>query len=133
MEEEKKSVHGVERVFSEHVFILSEWGYKRVSIHDIIYLEAQQSYCYIHLSPNNGKKIVSIPMCEVLEDLNPLLFVRIHRSYAINIEHVTLFAGNMIRMDNGVELNIGREYRYNVEEAFVLIGSRKRVKKGSSY
>jgi DNA-binding LytR/AlgR family response regulator len=71
-------------------------------------------------------------MCEVLEDLNPLLFVRIHRSYAINIEHVTLFAGNMIRMDNGIELNIGREYRYNVEEAFVLIGSRKRVKKSSS-
>ena len=75
---------------NEHVFVKIEWGHKRVCIHDIVYLEAQQNYCVIHLLKGNEKSrmMVTVPMCEVLEDLNPDLFVRIHRSYAVNIEHI---------------------------------------------
>ena len=115
---------------NEHVFVKIEWGHKRVCIHDIVYLEAQQNYCVIHLLKGNEKSrmMVMVPMCEVLEDLNPDLFVRIHRSYAVNIEHINVIAGYMVQMDNGKDINIGREYRNNLEDMFVFIGSRKRVK-----
>lgn len=115
---------------NEHVFVKIEWGHKRVCIHDIVYLEAQQNYCVIHLLKENEKSrmMVTVPMCEVLEDLNPDLFVRIHRSYAVNIEHINVIAGYMVQMDNGKDINIGREYRNNLEDMFVFIGSRKRVK-----
>ena len=61
---------------NEHVFVKIEWGHKRVCIHDIVYLEAQQNYCVIHLLKGNEKSrmMVTVPMCEVLEDLNPDLF-----------------------------------------------------------
>ena len=119
---------------NEHVFVKNGWGHKRVCIHDIVYLEAQQNYCVIHLHHSNEKSrmMVTVPMCEVLEDLNPNLFVRIHRSYAVNIEHINVIAGYMVEMDNGENINIGREYRSNLEDIFVFIGSRKRVKENKA-
>ena len=83
---------------NEHVFVKNGWGHKRVCIHDIVYLEAQQNYCVIHLHHSNEKSrmMVTVSMCEVLEDLNPNLFVRIHRSYAVNIEHINVIAGYMV-------------------------------------
>jgi DNA-binding LytR/AlgR family response regulator len=116
--------------YNEHVFVKIEWGHKRVCIHDIVYLEAQQNYCVIHLLKGNEKSqmMVTVPMREVLEDLNPDLFVRIHRSYAINIEHINVIAGQMVQMDNGKDINIGREYKNNLIDMFVFIGSQKQVK-----
>lgn len=116
--------------YNEHVFVKIEWGHKRVCIHDIVFLEAQQNYCAIHLLNGNEKRrmMVTVPMCEVLEDLDPDLFVRIHRSFVVNIEHINVIAGYMVEMDNGKDINIGREYRNNLEDMFVFIGSRKRVK-----
>lgn len=118
--------------YSEHVFFLKELAYRRICIHDIEYLEAQQNYCLVHLLLDKGKIMVSVPMCEVLEYLDPQLFVRIHRSFTVNIEHVTKYASNMVEMDNGKSINIGREYRCNINNSFVLIGSRKRVKEGKT-
>ena len=116
--------------YNEHVFVKIEWGHKRVCIHDIVFLEAQQNYCAIHLLKGNEKMrmLVTVPICEVLEDLNPDLFVRIHRSFVVNIEHINVIAGYMVEMDNGKDINIGREYRNNLEDMLVFIGSRKRVK-----
>ena len=36
--------------------------------------------------------MVTIPMCEVLEDLDPDHFMRIHRSYVVNLEHIDAIA-----------------------------------------
>lgn len=112
----------------EHVFILDPQSfYRKVCIHDIIYLEAQQNYCDINMD-NREKKVVSVPLCEVLDKLDSSLFVRIHRSYAINIEHVSAFSANCIQLDNGKMLTIGRNYSGIIESKFILIGSRDRVK-----
>lgn len=125
----EKNVNG-SACYSEHVFIMIEWGYKRVCIHDILYLEAQQDCCNIFLLKENkvSRIMVTIPMCEVLEDLDPDHFMRIHRSYVVNLEHIDVIAGNMVRMDNGREFTISRGHKNCMDDLFVFIGSRKRVK-----
>ncbi len=62
----EKNVNGG-ACYSEHVFVRIEWGYKRVCIHDILYLEAQQDCCNIYLLKENkvSRIMVTIPMCEV--------------------------------------------------------------------
>lgn len=54
-----------------HVFVMDNFGYRRVSIHDVIYLEASRNYCVIHLV-DKSKITVSVPMCEVQEYFSPI-------------------------------------------------------------
>ncbi len=115
-----------EGVYKVHVFIMDNFGYRRVSIHDITYLEAARNYCDIHLV-DRSKITVSVPLCELEEYFPPALFFRIQRSYIINLEHVERYAGNFVRMADGRDITIGRDYRDAVRRSFVLIGSRKRV------
>lgn len=109
-----------------HVFVMDNWGYRRVSIHDVIYLEASRNYCVIHLV-DKSKITVSVPMCEVQEYFSPDLFIRIQRSYIINLEHVSRYIGNYVRMVDDREITIGRDYQESIRKSFILIGSRKRV------
>lgn len=113
--------------YSSVVFIRDNSGYRKVLVKDIAYLEAARNYCDIHFV--NGKMMnVTIPMNEVYEYLNPILFKRVHRSFVINLEHVNSYMGNQLTLENGEKITIGREYRQKVEEEFVCIGSRKRVR-----
>ena len=109
-----------------HVFVMDTLGYRRVFIHDVIYLEAARNYCVIHLV-DKSKITVSVPLCEVQEYFPPQLFIRTQRSYTINIEHVSRYIGNFVRMIDNKEITIGREYQETVRKNFILIGSRKRV------
>ncbi len=115
-----------------HVFVMDTLGYRRVFIHDVIYLEAARNYCVIHLV-DKSKITVSVPLCEVQEYFPPKLFIRIQRSYSINIEHVSRYIGNFVRMADGKEITIGREYQKAIKKNFILIGSRKRVLEKRKY
>ena len=54
----EKNVNG-SACYSEHVFVRIEWGYKRVCIHDILYLEAQQDCCNIYLLKENHELLIN--------------------------------------------------------------------------
>lgn len=113
--------------YSSVVFIRDNSGYRKVLVKDIAYLEAARNYCDIHFV--NGKMMnVTMPMSEVYEYLDPILFKRVHRSFVINLEHVNSYMGNQLTLENGQKITIGREYRKKVEDEFVCIGSRKRVR-----
>lgn len=67
------------------------YGYEYIVINDIEFIEAERAYAAIHLS-DGTKKIVSKPMGyfeEILQHLN--YFVKTHRSYLVNISHVSAF------------------------------------------
>ena len=66
-------------------------------------------------------------MCEVQEYFSPDLFIRIQRSYIINLEHVSRYIGNFVRMIDDRDITIGRYYQETIRKSFILIGSRKRV------
>lgn len=114
-----------------HVFIYKGNGYKKVALRDIAYLEARRNYCEVYLA--NGHSLsLSMPMNEVHEYLPPRLFKRVHRSFVVNLEHVDTYIGGRVVLKDGKEISIGREYRTKVQEEFILIGSRKRVKEKKS-
>lgn len=116
---------------NEHVFIYKSNGYKKVAVRDIVYLEARRNYCQVSLADGNSLSL-SMPMNEVHEYLPPRLFKRVHRSFVVNLEHVDTYIGNRVILKGGKEISIGREYKMKVQEEFILIGSRKRVKEKKS-
>lgn len=115
------------KTYPDYVFVRKGSGYKKVAVREITYLEAQRNYCNIYLA--NGTCLnVTIPMNEVYEYLNPEHFKRIHRSFVVHLEYVDAYMGNLLVLNDGKEIVIGREYRDVPEREFVRIGSRKRIR-----
>ncbi|MCB0791517.1 MAG: response regulator transcription factor [Flavobacteriales bacterium] len=77
---------------------------------DILYLEASDSYTTIHT--RDGKRSLSSKHIRVFEtNLDPKRFFRVHKSYIINLEHLSSFSrseGNMAVLDNGTMVPVSR-------------------------
>lgn len=81
-----------------------------VDIDHIIALEAQSNYTVIH-KPNRQTQTVSKTLKDFEEILDDLIFVRIHKSYIINLNHVKethTNEGFFVVMDDGLEWSISR-------------------------
>ena len=75
----------------------------------ILYVEAQGSYCRIHL---RDKKVVKVTkrMSLVEECLPPSHFVRVHYSFIVSLFDITEVAGSTLYLGEKY-LPIGRVYR----------------------
>jgi two-component system, LytTR family, response regulator len=77
---------------------------------DILYLEANDSYTTIHMK--DGKRSVSSKHIRVFENnLDPKSFFRVHKSYIINLAHLSSFnrtEGNMAVLDTGAMIPVSR-------------------------
>lgn len=73
----------------EFIFIKTQKSYSKIHYNDILYIEAERAYCNIHTL--NNAYTQSISMGAVAEQLNPERFVKIHRSYIVNIRKITEF------------------------------------------
>lgn len=122
----QNKVKDCDKICTDHVFVFhGENEHLRISVNDIVYLKAARDYCEIH-TRRNQRLMVSVPMKDVYEDLPSDNFIRINRSYIINISFISKITGNLIEMEDGGELVISRTYKETVMKKFIFIGSRKR-------
>lgn len=85
-------------------------GFQVIKISDIIYCEADNTYTNIYLQ-NNQKLMASRPLQDYEKLLEDASFVRIHKSYLINIGHLTAYQkgeGGSVTMSNGKVLEVSR-------------------------
>ena len=106
-----------------YLLVWDQTDYMKVDGEDILWIKADGSYSRIHFK-DGTKTIVSINLTHMMKDLPPENFVRIHRSYIVNIRNVEGFTGNCVKM-NGQYIPIGREYRKDFFEHFSFVGVRK--------
>lgn len=99
----------------EYLFVKS--GYKSVKIEtdDILYIEAMKEYATIFTSDH---KYVRHGSLKSLEELLPITsFLRVHKSYIVNISMVKAFYGNTLEI--GTEkIPIGRAFKEDVNKYF---------------
>jgi len=101
--------------------ILVERGQRLVSIAigDITHLKADRDYTWIYTL--NGESYLSTAGIGQLErKLNPQCFIRIHRSYIVNLDHIQELYRDIsklfISLPNAIEINVGRNYLPAVKE-----------------
>lgn len=85
-------------------------GFQVIRISDIIYCEADNTYTNIYLL-NNQKLMASRPLLDYETLLMDSSFVRIHKSYLINIKHLKEYQkgeGGIAIMSNGKQLDVSR-------------------------
>lgn len=73
-------------VLSDSIFVRDHEKMVKILVKDIYYIEAERNYCRIY---SKGKEYLLVM---TLKDINDKLpqgyFVRVHRSYIVNVEHV---------------------------------------------
>lgn len=80
----------------------------KINFNDVEFIEGLNNYIVIHTPPNNH--IIYLTMKEIEAGLPPETFIRIHKSYIVNINKVTLMEGNKI-MINKMIFPIGSSYK----------------------
>ena len=85
-------------------------GFIILKLEEIIFCEAERSYSIFHL--DTGKTVtVSKPLLEFDNLLQDTSFLRIHKSFLINLLHVREYQrgeGGIVVMSNGAELEVSR-------------------------
>lgn len=95
---------------SEAQFIYLKSGHKffKVNVRDILYAESLKDYVHVHTKEN--VIISKYKISELEQELTGKGFLRIHRSFIVNLEHVTAFTANDVEIA-GKELPIGDTYK----------------------
>lgn len=97
-------------VYKNNDEILIKQGHEkyRISISDILYLEAMKDYTRI--VTRTAQYLVLNAISKMMEQLPEGRFIRIHRSFMVNRQHVSAFKGDTIHV-LAHELPVSRQYR----------------------
>ncbi|MCB9251587.1 MAG: response regulator transcription factor [Flavobacteriales bacterium] len=94
----------------EYFFLKHEGAYEKINPLDILFISSMQNYIRIHFS--SGKSMVfHSTLRSISENLDPAKFIVVHKSYIVNLDHVSSVSGNSIKMANGGEIPLGRQYK----------------------
>jgi DNA-binding LytR/AlgR family response regulator len=100
------------------IFIKDGKHLAKVQLRDVQYLEAFGSYCKLHSSERVFT--FSCILNKILKKIPEEDFVRIHRSYVVNLQHVSSIDGDFIVI-KGVKLPISQTYRKILMERLRLV------------
>jgi two-component system LytT family response regulator len=99
-------------------------GFIVLKLEEIIYCEAERSYTVFHLE-GNKTVTVSKPLLEYESLLRDTSFLRIHKSFLINLYHVKEYQrgeGGLVIMSNNAEIEVSRRkkevFLMKVKEVF---------------
>jgi two-component system, LytTR family, response regulator len=85
-------------------------GFQVIELKDIIYCEAEGSYTIFHLQ--KGTQVVaSRTLMEYEETLKATSFLRVHKSFLINLHHIKEYIrgeGGSVVLSNGAEIEVSR-------------------------
>ena len=95
----------------ECLFVKSDKQMKKVFLKDILFIEGLENYICIYTA--SDKILVHSTMKNIYNSLPESDFIQTHRSFIVNIHHVSLIEGNILNIA-GHEIPIARNYRETV-------------------
>ena len=104
----KESVDKSNYLIKESLFIKQGQSFHKVKVADIMYLESDNVYVYVYTLQN--KLVVRSKLQDYIDLIGSKHFFRVHRSFAINIDHIETINAEGIVI-NGREIPVGKIYR----------------------
>jgi two-component system LytT family response regulator len=99
----------------KHLFVKSDYRLMRINLNDIKYIESMHEYIRIHLV--NEKPVMTLVSLKSIEDQLPKeKFMRVHRSYIVNLARINLIERNRIIFDNNVYIPVSDNYKEKFQE-----------------
>lgn len=102
---------------SEHLIVRSNRQTRKISYSSINYIESMSDYIIIRTTDN--QKIITRERISRIEQKLPPQFIRIHRSFIVNLEKIVSFTRDQISVP-GMDLPISRTYKKKAFEVLNL-------------
>ncbi len=104
------AVKEMENSNRKDLFVKSGYKIVRTSLEDILYIEGMREYVRIHLI--DGRSIISLLSLHALDEQLPSdKFMRVHRSYIVNLQKITTIEHNRIIFNEKVKIPVSDQYR----------------------
>lgn len=88
----------------DHLSLLG--GRCQLLFSDIVFVEAQGSYAIFHC--DNGEQIMTSKSLSWYQSHLPDYFIRVHKSYFVNLAFVVSFEGKTIQLADGQRITVSR-------------------------
>ena len=92
------------------IFLKTDYKVVKIAISDIRYVEGMSEYLKLHLK-STPKPLITLLSMKKIEEFLPSYFMRIHRSYIINLKEIQEVNKNRVIMDADTYLPIGDNYK----------------------
>jgi DNA-binding LytR/AlgR family response regulator len=96
------------RESADYIFVKADKKLIKIHFNDIFYIEGLKDYVILH-TPTG--RVVTLQTMKSLETKLPQdLFMRVHRSYIVNLNNITIIEGNTIQIGKKI-IPIGKNYK----------------------
>jgi len=99
------------------IFIKTGREYIKINLSELYYIQSDMDYTEIHLK--DKKHLTSETLSKWEGQLSKSHFLRVHKSYIVNLEQVEKVAGKTILLKNDQEIPIGRAYKEKFMKIFI--------------
>ncbi|MDA3837724.1 MAG: LytTR family DNA-binding domain-containing protein [Candidatus Delongbacteria bacterium] len=100
---------GPDNNMNDHIYVKSEGNLVKIIFKDILYIESMSEYVVFHL--NKKDNIMSLMSLKSLDITLPDKFIRVHRSFIVNMEHIQRIERGRIFLDNNKPIKVGDQYK----------------------
>jgi two-component system LytT family response regulator len=105
------------RTTANHLFVKSDYKLIRIGLDDIKYIESMHEYIKIHLV--SDKPVMTLLSLKSIEEQLPAdQFMRVHRSFIVNLSKIAVIERNRIVFDGKVYIPVSEQYK-NKFEAYI--------------
>lgn len=95
----------------DSIFVKTDYKVVRIKIADIRYIEGMSEYLRLYVSGQNRSIITLLSIKKMEEHLSGYGFMRVHRSYIINLKHIQEVGKSRVILDDGSEIPVGDIYK----------------------
>ncbi|MGF7138348.1 LytR/AlgR family response regulator transcription factor [Roseimarinus sediminis] len=103
-----QSLNGYREENQDFIVVKSNKKNHKVMIEDIRYVESLDDYVKIHL--RHKSLVCYLRLAALGEQINDPALIRVHRSYIVNLKHVSVFTHYELELE-GTKIPVGRKYR----------------------
>lgn len=104
---------------SNRIVFPAQSGMLYLNLDEITHLESEGRYTHIFLL-DESKVLTTISMKECEKKLQHDTFIRVHRSFIINLAYIKKYArgrDSFVQMENGARIDVGKNYKDDLVEA----------------
>lgn len=104
----------------DFMFVKDGYVFRKIFFNELLYLESDANYVILHLK-SQKRVMIRSTLNDFIEQLDQKTFIRIHRSYSVNINQVDDIFPTEVSIE-GIKIPVGKSYR---EDLFRALGIKE--------